>query len=299
MSATDPYKVFYYAVKLGSVTRAAERLFMTQPSASYSIRQLEERLGVRLLVRKPKGVEPTEEGRVLFRGAEQAFGVLEAAERKIGEMKSYEAGVVRLGASDSLCKHYLLPMLDAFRTSRPGIRILLSHGRSEDILKRLADGAIDCGIVHIPAQADGSVRVTAERPIRDVFVAGPAFARLADRALPLSELVKEPFVTLSSGSRTRQFLQGLLQTHGLELEPGIELGSVDLLVEFAARSMGVCFVTRDFVRRELESGELLEIRTVEPIPERSIGVVSAPEAALSVAAALFVRELSRHIGADG
>lgn len=295
MSVMDHYKVFYRTVINGSVTRAAEDLYMTQPSASYAIRQLEEQLGVKLFVRKSKGVETTEEGRVLFRFVEQAFGLLQAGERKIGEMKSYLSGIVRLGASDSFCKYIVLPFLESFRSRHPGIRICLTHGKSEDLLKRLEEGAIDCAIVHMPAS--GGVRITAQRPIRDCFVAGTAYDQLAAAPVPLKELVREPFIMLSAHSRTRSFLRAFLQTHGLEVEPEIELGSIDLSIEFAVRNMGVCFVTREFVQKELDEGKLLEIHTMEPVPERSIGVVSAGEQSLSLAAALFVEELTRQLDA--
>ncbi|TMV53071.1 LysR family transcriptional regulator [Paenibacillus mesophilus] len=293
MSVLDHYKVFHRAALNGSITKAAEDLYMTQPSASYAIRQLEEQLEVKLLVRKSKGVELTEEGRVLLRFVEQAFGLLQAGERKIGEMKSYLSGVVRLGASDSLCKYVVLPFLESFRNRHPGIKICLTHGKSEDLLNRLHAGAIDCGIVHMPAGE--AARVTAQRTIRDCFVAGPAYARLAESPVSLREVVRQPLIMLSAESRTRTFLRAYLQTHGLELEPEVELGSVDLSIEFAARNMGVCFVTRDFVHKELESGALLEIRTLEPVPERSIGVVSADAPSLSLAASLFVGELSDHL----
>lgn len=296
MSALTYYKVFYRTVLSGSITKAAEELYMTQPSASYAIRQLEEQLGVRLLVRKSKGVELTEEGRTLFRFVEQAFGLLQAGERKIGEMKSYLSGIVRLGASDSLCKYVALPFLESFRGRHPGIRIRLTHGRSEELLKRLDKGDIDCAIVHMPARE--GVRVTARRTIRDCFVAGRAFARLAESPIGLRELVRQPFIMLSAESRTRSFLRAFLQTHGLELEPEIELGNVDLSIEFAVRNMGVCYINRDFVRGELEAGTLVEIRTAVPVPERALGVVSAAEQSLSLAASLFVGELSSHVAAS-
>ncbi|GAA3408600.1 LysR family transcriptional regulator [Paenibacillus hodogayensis] len=291
MSTMDHYKVFYRAVLCGSITKAAEELFITQPSASYAIRQLEEQLGVKLLVRKSKGVETTEEGRVLFRFVEQAFGLLLAGERKIGEMKSFLSGVVRMGASDSLCKYYVLPFLETFRQRHPGIRIRLIHGKSELLLKKLEEGDIDCAIVHLPA-GDG-FRITASRTIRDCFVGGSAYAAMAQQPVGLERLVKEPFIMLSAESRTRAFLRAFLQTLGLELEPDIELGSIDLSIEFAIKNMGVCLVTRDFVRAELEAGTLYELHTSVPLPERSIGVVSAEQGSLSLAAALFVDELSR------
>lgn len=296
MSVLDHYKVFYYAVKFGSITRAAEELYITQPSASYAVKQLEEQLDVRLLVRKSKGVHPTEEGRVLFGYAEQAFKLLQSGETKIAEMKSYGAGVVRLGASDSLCKMYLLPFLESFREEHPGIRIRLSHGKSEDILKRLAEGAIDCGVVHLSGEQIEGVHITASRPIRDIFVAGPAFRSLAETApIPLKRLVQEPFVLLSADSRSRASLRSLLYAHGLTLEPEIELGSVDLQIEFAAKNMGVTLVNADLVQAELDSGTLFELHTAEPMPERAIGVVTAAGDPLSVAASYFTSKLSERL----
>ncbi|MCR8636576.1 LysR family transcriptional regulator [Paenibacillus radicis (ex Xue et al. 2023)] len=293
MSAMDQYKVFYYTVKCGSITRAAQELYITQPSASYAIKQLEEQLGVRLLVRKPKGVEMTEEGKVLYHFVEQAYGLILAGERKISEMKSVLSGTIRLGASDSLCKYYLLPFLAEFHKKAPEVRICLSHGKTEDILKRLGDGAIDCGIVHLPV--DDRIQVQATKTIQDCFVAGPEYARLADSPLTLKELVRNPFVMLSAHSRSRTFFHAFLHTYGIDVMPDIELGSVDLLIEFVRKGMGVSMLPRDFVKEDLEAGTLFEIKVIEPIPSRSIGVVTLPDGTLPFTSLFFVKELTAHL----
>ncbi|TDF95495.1 LysR family transcriptional regulator [Paenibacillus piri] len=297
MSAMDQYKVFYYTVKCGSITRAAQELYMTQPSASYAMKQLEEQLGVRLLVRKPKGVEMTEEGKVLFHFVEQAYGLILAGERKIDEMKSVLSGTIRLGASDSLCKAYLLPFLAEFHRKAPEVRICLSHGKTEDILKRLGDGAIDCGIVHLPV--DDRIRVQATRTIQDCIVAGPEYASLARSPLTLKELTQHPFVMLSANSRSRAFFHAFLRTYGLEVTPDIELGSIDLLIEFVRKGMGISLITKDFIQDDLAAGSLVELKLAEPIPSRSIGVVTLPDETLSRASAFFVRELAAHLEAVG
>jgi DNA-binding transcriptional LysR family regulator len=298
MSAMDYYKVFYYAAKEGSITKAAQELFITQPSASYAIKQLEEQLSVRLFTRKAKGVILTEEGAALYRYVEQSYLLIQAGERKVAEMRTFHDGVVRLGASDSLCKAYLLSFLEKFRNKHPGIRILLSHGRSEDISSRLLQGSIDCGIVHLPA--DHQVLVRAVKPIQDCFVATPAYAAAhfnnSTTSLSLDELLEHPFVMLSEMSRTRAFFNAFLQTYGHILTPDIEVGSVDLLLEFVRKGMGISFITKDFVAQELESGALTEL-TVEasPIPPRTIGVITRPENSLSLAAAYFVQALTEQL----
>jgi DNA-binding transcriptional LysR family regulator len=289
----DQYKVFYYTVKCGSITRAAQELYITQPSASYALKQLEEQLGVRLLVRKPKGVEMTEEGKVLFHFVERAYGLILAGERKISEMKSVLSGTIRLGASDSLCKYYLLPFLAEFHKKAPEVRICLSHGKTEDILKRLGDGAIDCGIVHLPV--DNRIHVQATKTIQDCFVAGPEYAHLAQAPLSLQELIRYPFVMLSAHSRSRTFFHAFLRTYGLDVTPDIELGSVELLIEFVRKGMGISLITRDFVKDDLEAGTLFELSLIEPVPSRSIGVVTLPHETLPPASSFFVKELSAHL----
>ncbi|WP_127582312.1 LysR family transcriptional regulator [Paenibacillus koleovorans] len=293
MSTMDYYKVFYQAALSGSLTKAAQELYITQPSASYAIKQLEEQLGVRLLERKAKGVELTGEGQALFHFVEQAYRLLQAGERKIGEMKTFASGVVRLGASDSLCKHFALPFLERFRRAHPGIRILLSHGKSAELTSRLVKREIDCAIVHLPAEDGAHVNVLASRELESCFIAGPALARqLGNGPISLAELIRHPFVTLSAHSRTSAYLHALLHSYGLSLVPDIELGSVDLLLEFVRRDMGVALTTREFVVEELADGRLFELRAVELIPARSIGVVTMPEGAQSHAAALFSLELA-------
>lgn len=294
MSAMDYYKVFYHAASTGSITKAAQQLYMTQPSASYAIKQLEEQLGVRLLVRKAKGVELTGEGAALFDYVQQSYRLLQAGERVIAEMKTYHAGIVRLGASDSLCKHYLLPFLETFRLQYPGIRICLSHGKSEDISSRLQEGAIDCGIVHLPAGPQ--VQVKAIRPIQDCFIAGPEYAaRFGSSKGTLADLVQLPFVLLSEQSRTRSFFHAILQTYGHTVTPDIEVGSVDLLLEFVRKGMGVSFVTEDFAAADLEVGTLVKLTIPQPIPPRSIGIITLPDHALSLAAASFIEALTKHL----
>lgn len=218
----------------------------------------------------------------------------EAGEQAVAQLRTLQAGIVRMGASDSLCKAFLLPYLERFREAHPGIRIVLTHGKSEDISARLSAGTIDCGIVHLPVP-EPLLHILAVRPIQDVFVAAPGLAA-GTEPHSLADLVRLPFVMLSERSRSRAFFHAYLQTYCLTATPEIEVGSIELLLEFVRRGMGLAFMTRDFAADDLAAGTLVELPVAEPIPGRAIGIITRPGDSLSLAADRFVRGLAESFG---
>jgi DNA-binding transcriptional LysR family regulator len=286
------YRIFRYTARHGNVTKAAQELHVTQPSVSYAIKQMEEALGLKLFHRLSKGVELTEEGRALLAYVEQSFALLEAAQQHVRDLKQLTAGELRVGASDSLIKHLLLPQLSFFHTRYPGIRIRLSHGRTPDIAQRLKEGLIDCAVVHMPVD-DPKLDVQPLAALDDCFVVGEAYRELAGRALTAGDLVRLPLLLLSPGSSTRSFVDRWFAARGFTTKPDIELGSVDLLVEFAIQGFGAAFVTRSFVAQELSRGKLFELRLGEAdaFPPRGIGFAVRRGMKLSLAAERFADAL--------
>src|SRR5258708_2004493 len=133
------YRVFYHTARSGSFSKAAELLYITQPAISYAIKQLESTLGGKLFFRSSKGVTLTAEGEVLYQFIEQAFGFLTKAEQQIAEMHQLLRGEIRIGAGDTLCKHYLLPYLEAFNSSHPDIKIQVTNRTSRETVQLLKD----------------------------------------------------------------------------------------------------------------------------------------------------------------
>lgn len=249
------YRIFLQTAHKGNFTKAAQELHITQPSVSYAIKQMEGTLGLKLFHRLSKGVELTEEGRALLSFVEQSFTLLDAAQEHVVKLKQLNEGEVRIGASDSLIKHLLLPQLNYFRKEYPGIRIRLSHGKTPDITKRLKEGEIDCAIVHMPMN-DPTLDIQTLATLEDCFVVGEAYKDLTNRSLSIRDLVELPLLLLSPGSSTRIFVEQWFATKGITVKPDIELGSIDLLAEFARQGFGAAFITRSFVQEELRSGKL-------------------------------------------
>lgn len=284
------YRVFYWTVKTGSLSRAAEQLYITQPAVTQTIKQLEAKLGGRLFFRMAKGVKLTAEGEVLFRYIEQAYRFMETGERMLAEMHSLQSGEISIGASDTLCKHYLMPYLERFHKEYPDIRIRVTNRTSPETISLLKEGKIDFGIVHMPA-ADKQLDFRVSMPLQDILVCGRAYSALGGNVLKLENINQYPLMLLEKGSSTRRSLDEYANANGIKLAPELELGSIDLLVQFARSGFGLAFLIREYALDELASGELSEIPLQPPIPARSIGIATLRGVPLSAAAKRFIELL--------
>lgn len=285
------YKVFYWAAKTGSLTQAAKTLYLTQPSVSHAIKQLEDSVGLHLFYRNSKGVELTQEGAILYSYIEQSHNFIAMAEEKMTALKNLGSGELRIGGSDSLFKHYLLPYLEDYHQRFPDIRLHLIHGTTPEMITYLKEGKIDLGVVRMPI-GDDQLEVRESIQLQDCFVAGARYAELKDAVLSLDMLVKHPIILFSRNSRARMAITELFQHYGYALKPNIEVGSVDLLIEFARRGLGISYVTREFVSNELQSGSLFEIRLDVQLPPSRVGIMTMRNMPLSTAASRFMELVS-------
>lgn len=251
---------------------------------------MEAALGLKLFYRQAKGMELTEEGRALLAYVKQSFALLDAAQQHARELKQLAAGEVRIGASDSLIKHLLLPHLDAFRRQYPAVRLRLSRGNTPDMTRRLKEGAIDLAIVHLPV-SDPQLALQPLATLEDCFVVGASNADPDRAPMSAQQVAALPLLLLSPGSSTRVYAEQWFAARGLTVKPDMELGSIDLLAEFARLGFGAALITRSFVLEELRSGTLVELPLLEPLPPRTVGLAIRRDAPLSLAAEHFVRML--------
>ncbi|TVY10150.1 LysR family transcriptional regulator [Paenibacillus cremeus] len=284
--------MFYEIAQTGSLSKAAERLFITQPSVSYAVKQLEEQLNTMLFLRKSKGVELTPEGRALLEYVQPAMLLLGEGERMITQVKSLEAGEIRIGGSEIFIKQYLLSTVEAFHRKHPGIKFSFIHGKTQEIVRALEDGRIDLGMVHLPlANAGTTISILEDWLAEPIFICGSQtkYAALCECPSPSSKHFKEPLIVLSSGSSTRRFIEQEAMRCGVQLMPEMVVGSVDLIKELVRMGIGIAVIHRDLVEHELNKGVLLEMPLVQPLPQRSIGIATSSKRSLSAAAAAFMQ----------
>lgn len=284
------YRVFYWTSKLGSLTKAAEKLHITQPAVSHTLKQLEGSLGGQLFFRTSKGVVLTTEGEILFNYVAQAMNLLEIGEKKISEMQDLTRGAISIGASDTLCRHYLLPRLEQFHKQYPEIRVHVTNRTTPETISLLKEGKIDFGIVNLPAE-DQKIDFRKSSILQDCLVGNQEYSSLAKIGIPLEDLARYPLLLLEPGSNTREFLDKYALTHGVNLEPELELGSLDLLAQFAQSGFGLTIMVREYITEELTAGKLVEIPLSPPIPERHVGIATLKGMPLSAASRRFLELL--------
>ncbi len=285
------YRVFAAVAEHQSVSRAAASLFITQPAVSQSIKQLESRLGGTLFTRTPRGVTLTREGEALYAHVKEGLGQLRAGESRLRAILAMESGHIHIGAGDSMCKHFLLPFLGKFHALYPEIEIHVTNRTSPETLRLVQSGQVDIGFVNLPAEGKG-LEVESCAPIQDCFVAGEPFFHLTHEPMSLRALAEQPLLLLERDSITRLHLDSWAAERGVSFHPAIELGSHDLLVEFARIGLGVAAVVEEYVAQELAQGLLRKVNLDVPPPQRAIGAVFSQTALLSSAAAAF-RQLVR------
>ena len=281
------YKFFCEVANTGNITKAAEKLYVSQPAVSQAIMQLEERLGCTLFNRSKRCVKLTSEGEVLYSYVNNAISLIENAQEKILNMKSLRDGEIKIGASDTVCSLFLLPFLDTFNEKYPEIHISVINRTTGSLIKLLKNGTVDMAFVNLPVEDDDILEVTPVMQIQDCFVAGAKYAYLADSVLRLRDLRKYPILMLEKNSNSRKQMDLFLESYDLEIKPAIELESLSLLSEFAKIGLGIAATIKEDVQKMLDSQELYELRFLETLPTRSIGVAQMKNVTLSFAADAF------------
>ena len=285
------YKVFYYVAYKKSFSSAAKKLFISQSAVSQAIRQLELKLDCSLFFRNTKRVTLTHEGQALYTYVEQAFNFIKSGEKRLGDMNSLVSGEIKIGASDTICKYYLMPYFKIFNEKYPGIKIKVTNRTSSKCIELLKNGSVDFSVVNIPLNKEfPQLEFRDTRAVQDVFIAGNSYIHLKGKELHLKDLEKLPLLVLEKNTITREFFDRMLEGYGVEINPDIELGSIDVLVDMARIGLGIAFVP-DFCAKSAVESDVFVLDIKEEVPQRHMGVVTHKNIPLSVAASKFLEML--------
>lgn len=287
----DLYKVFYQAATSANFSEAATKLFISQSAVSQSIKNLEQKLGSQLFMRQTRHLQLTQEGQLLLTHIGQAYNLIKTAETKISEMQNLETGIIRIGASDTVCRYYLLPYLERYSQNYPKIKVQFLNRTSPQLIEALKEGIIDFAIVTLPI-AEENLTVQELITVTDVLVSGKRFEGLKGRKITWEELSQYPILLLEKNSATRRNFDNFLKRQGTRIVPEIELESVELLVEFAKIGLGIAHVVKESVVDSVEKGLLFIIETQQPLPQRQLGIITSKKMPLSRAGIKFIKQFS-------
>lgn len=269
----EQYKVFYTVAKCGSFSEASKKLFITQSAVSQQIRALEEELGASLFVRSRKGAKLTSHGELLYVYAKRSIEEIENAESLFSRIKTLDEGSLRIGAGDTITRYFLLDKLSKFHHNFPAIKIEIVNRVTAETLSQLYAGKIDIAFISLPIDTSkySGLIIREAGTFHDIFIAGDKYKHLADKSLTMKEISELPLVMLEPKSNTRQVTDSYFAKYGIKLNPEFELGSHDLLIDFAIKNLGIACITEEFSELPLDSN-LFKLKTDFALPERSIGI---------------------------
>ncbi|ADU26667.1 LysR family transcriptional regulator [Ethanoligenens harbinense] len=286
MTDLNLYRVFYDVARTGSLSKAAEALYISQPALSKSIAKLEKRLDIVLFDRTPHGMSLTHEGNVLFTYVEKALDWIDTGEGMLEKLKHHDEGSIRIGVSTTLCKHYLLPKLDLFKKTYPNYKIQIINKTTLETLQLLQKGFVDICLVSEPPKDEtyDFIKITS---IHDVFVANQIYLNQIQYSPGNGVFPSGSFMLLESDNISRQYIEQYFGQHHIQVTPDIQSGDMDVLISLAEIGMGIACVIKEFVSVQLTDGRLLEIKVDPDIPKRNIGIVHLKNIRSSLAAQTF------------
>lgn len=284
------YKVFYHVAITLSFSEASKQLFISQSAVSQSIKVLEKKLNQKLFIRSTKRVQLTPEGEILFKHIEPAMNLIKQGENQLLEAHTLNGGQLRIGASDTICRYYLVPYLNKFHKQFPHVHIKVTNQTSIACASLLEHGQVDFIVVNYPNSALSSTHIPRViNEFHDVFVANRQYFPLDDREVSLASLQKYPILMLDRKSTTSEFLHAMFQRSHLDLVPEIELSSNDLLIDLARIGLGIAFVP-DFCI-PTDDKDLFVVKLKEELPKRQMVVAYNERMPLSQTAKQFMSML--------
>ena len=280
------YKVFFYVATTLSFSEASKQLFISQSAVSQSIKTLERKMDQTLFIRSTKRVQLTSEGEILLRHIEPAMHLIHRGETQLMEAAN-TGGQIRIGASDTICRYFLVPYLERFHKAFPNAHIKVMNQTSLRCVELLEAGQVDLIVVNYPNKNLSNVSAIKKiKKFRDVFIANYSFENLKGQKLSLRDLSGYPILMLDRQSTTSEFLHRQFQQHHLDLIPEIELTSNDLLIDLARIGLGIAFLP-DFCLNDKDS-DLFIVETEEELPERDLVIAYNEQIPMTKAAIEFL-----------
>lgn len=283
------YKVFYQVASTLSFSEASKKLYISQSAVSQSIKTLERKLEQSLFIRSTKKVRLTPAGETLLKHVEPAVNLLQKGETQLLDANALGLGQLHIGASDTICRYFLIPYLKAFHIQFPDVPIKVTNATSLGCVELLSQGKVDLIITNYPnARMNDAYIHKTVAGFWDVFIANRAYIDLPQGEVSFAQLAKYPILMLDKKSTTSEFLHNLFLQHQLELIPEVELSSNDFLIDLARIGLGIAFVP-DYCLSADDELQILE--TKEAIPPRQLVAAINPGLPLSPSASEFLKLL--------
>jgi DNA-binding transcriptional LysR family regulator len=282
----DQLTTFMQVAKLGSFSRAGQKVFRSPSAVSAQIRQLEQEYGDKLLDRSGKDVRLTPAGRVLFGYAERLLSLRDESLLAVADQGVTPRGTLVIGANEATCLYVLPEVFAEYCRLYPGVQISIYRNFSYKIIEKLENGSIDVGIVTLPVK---SPSLKTHSIFRDqlMLMVDPQNPLAKHKVASVSEIAKHPLLVPKTGY-TRQLMDKLFRPYNSSLQVRMELPSIGMIKSFVAAGLGVSLISSSFAREEVLAGTVKLIPLEDVEIWRELGLAYRRDRTLTRASTTFI-----------
>ena len=282
----DQLTTFMEVAKLGSFSRAGQKVFRSQSAVSAQIRQLEQEYGDRLLDRSGKDVTLTPAGRVLFAYAERLLQMRDESLLAVADQGAMPRGTLSIGANEATCLYVLPDVFAKFSSLYPGVQISIYRNFSYKIVEKLENGALDVGIVTLPVKSSSLKTHSIYRDQLMVMVS-PQNPLAKHDVVSVADVAKQPLLLPKTGY-SRRLMDKLFRPYAAQLQIRMELPSVGMIKSFVAAGLGVSLISASFARDQVLAGRVKLIGLQDEELWRELGVAYRRDRTLTRATSTFI-----------
>ncbi len=286
----EHYKVFYFVAHEGSITAAAQALYISQPAVSKSITQLEKEMGCTLFLRCPGGMTLTEDGEVLYQYVSRAHDEIVAGEAIIKERSLNRQQRLVLATDILPIPYFLQPYLSRYQNEFPEYQLSLKQQNTVDIIADVQQGIVDIGFITDPPGHFSELCVRPLKTYAMTFIVGEdnkhlsqgmlAFGEIIEHPqdnkhlsqgmLAFGEIIEHPLLYTNDFSPEYRAFKAIMKRQNLEPYELLAVGTTPLVLDYARADIGIGAVVREAAAPFLESGTLFEIQSSIPLPDISL-----------------------------
>lgn len=289
----DLYKIFYTVAECSSFSKAAEKLYITQPSISYSIKQLEESLGTKLFYRVPSGAKLTPEGAELLSYVKKSYNIILSGERNLKESKDLKHGTITVGVQSHIGEFFLFPFIEKFHKKHKNITINIVSRNTDQMINLMQRNQVDFMIDTSPINSVYSnITIEPLLKLENCFISKED---LSSEVKSLKDLEGRNLILPVIRSTPRKELIKCCDKCNVKLTPFMTIETTEMLIQAVKKDMGIGYVLKQAVRNDIKDNSLFEVKVSEELPTLELNIVYVKEYLTHVPYE-FMKEIQKEYG---
>ncbi len=289
--------IFSTVARVGSFSKAAKALYLTQPAVSQHIVALEKQMGISLFARKQRGVELTSAGETLLEYSQQILWLTQAAESAVADVENIQDGILRLGATPSASIYLLPDWMNNFRQRYPSINFSLDTDTTSRLLSRIKNHTLELSIVEGEVKEESNLNIVLLKDTELLLIIPPDHAWRELDSVSIRSLDNVPFAARQIDSQTRIWVDRLLAEYDIRPQIAFEFDNPESIKRAVIRKMGVSILPACAVQEEIKQKQLIALPLEEKILKRQLKCVWSSEYPLSAIGRAFIGMLSENFPA--